>query len=159
VRDRGGLYHRRLRCPSPEPAIMRRRCAAFTLVEALFAIVLFFVALGTFLTLLPFALESNAHDSYYLQAVAAGQEYLDSLRDAVENGLPAPSAPVVPIDAGGSVVGNGLNASPGNFSISGGCSSLPTNATLQDCIVNVQWMEGGMTRTYTIESYDTRQVS
>jgi type II secretory pathway pseudopilin PulG len=139
---------------------MRRRCAAFTLVEALFSIVLFFLALGTFLTLLPYALESNAHDNYYLQAVAAGQEYLDALRDSVENNNPAPAAPAVSIDAGYSVTGDGIkNASPGNFQITGSCAFVPPSTTLQECTVNVQWTEGGMNRSYTVSSYATQQVS
>jgi type II secretory pathway pseudopilin PulG len=139
---------------------MRRSVRAFTLVEALFAIVLFFVALGTFLTLLPFALRSNQHDSYYLQAVAAGQEYLDALRGAVETDVPAPAPPAVPIDGGMSVTGNGQhNASPGDFTISGSCQPISPTSSLQHCTVDVQWLEGVDSRSYTVESYATQQVS
>ena len=138
----------------------------FSLLEAMFAIALLFMAIGTFLSLFPYALQQNQHDSYFLQAVAAGQEYLDALRNATENGKPMPAAPVVPIDAGFSVVDvysktKIQNASPGNFVITGDC--LPPSppsplSSLRDCTVTVSWPEAGQTRSYTTETYATQQV-
>ena len=121
--------------------------------------VLLFMAIGVFLTMLPYSLQKNQHDAIYLQAVAAGQEYLDALRDATENGMPMPTAPTISIDAGGSVVGNGYNQSPGNFAITGGCSPVAVDQPLQDCSVTVQWTEAGQPRSYVVESYATQQVS
>jgi type II secretory pathway pseudopilin PulG len=139
---------------------MRRSRRAFTLVEALFAIVLFFMALGTFLSLLPLSLQSNAHDGYYLQAVAAGQEYLDALRSSVENGTAAPAPPAVAINAGYSVMGgNNPNVSPGDFTIGGNCQLVNGSPTLQECTVTVTWPEYGQPRSYTVSSYATPQVS
>jgi len=118
------------------------------------------MALGTFLALLPLSLQSNAHDSYYLQAVSAGQEYLDALRSSVENGTAAPSPPVVPINAGYSVMGGNVqNASPGNFSIAGACQLVNNSPTLQLCTATVTWPEYGQPRSYSISSYATPQVS
>ena len=132
----------------------------FSLLEALFAIALLAMAIGSFLTLLPFALQNNDHDSFYLQAVAAGQEYLDVLRDSVENNQPEPSPPPVPIDPGGSVVGGGMNKqSPGNFDITGKCDLVAPLGALYHCYVTVQWTERQQLRSYTVESYATQQVS
>lgn len=140
----------------------RHNRRAFSLLEALCAIAALSLAVTTFLTLLPFALSSNQHASFYLQAVAAGQEYLDALRDAAEADAPKPPPPVVQIDAGYSVVDffhNIHNASPGDFTISGDCSAAPNVLSdLRDCTVTVQWPEYGQTRSYTTESYATRQV-
>jgi len=131
----------------------------FSLLEALFAIALLSMALGSFLTILPYALHTNDHDAYYLQAVAAGQEYLDSLRAAAETGAVQPSPPVVAIDPGGSVVSNQLvKTSPGDFTITGQCTPLGATSYQLDCVAAVQWPEAGQTRTYAIESYATQQV-
>lgn len=137
-----------------------RRCRrGFSLLEALLAMVVLFLATGTFLALLPYAFNNNQHDAYYLQAVAAGQEYLDALRAAVNENKPQPPYPTVPIDAGGSVVGNGLNQSPGYFVFGGGCQPVGALSSLYDCTVTVDWNEGSQQRSYTIESYVTQQVS
>ena len=134
----------------------------FTLLEALCAIAVLSLALGTFMSLFPYALSSNQHDSYYLQAVAAGQEYLDALRDSVESKAPAPPPPVVHMDAGYSVADffhNIKNASPGDFAIAGACAPpIDPLSSLYDCTVTVQWSEYGQTRSYTTESYATQQV-
>ena len=134
----------------------------FSLLEALCAIAALALAVMTFLALLPYALSANQHDSFYLQAVAAGQEYLDALRDAAEANAPKPPAPVVQIDAGYSVVDffhNNHNASPGNFVISGQCAPMVDPLSdLRDCSVTVQWPEYGQTRSYTTESFATQQV-
>jgi hypothetical protein len=129
----------------------------------MFAIAILFMAIATFLSLLPYALQQNQHDSYYLQAVAAGQEYLDALRNATENGKPQPPAPVVAIDSGFSIVDiysktKIRNASPGNFDIRGKCTLNAPLSTLWYCAVTVQWPEVGTTRSYTTESYATQQV-
>lgn len=133
----------------------------FSLLEALLSIALLFMAIGTFLTLLPYALQKNQHDSYYLQAVAAGQQYLDALRSSAEANGPQPTPAAVKIDAGFSVVdyyNNTPNQSPGNFQITGQCDPPPALSTLRYCNVTVQWTEANQPRSYTTESYATQQV-
>jgi type II secretory pathway pseudopilin PulG len=133
----------------------------FSLLEALLSIALLFMAIGTFMTLLPYALQKNQHDSYYLQAVAAGQQYLDSLRGAAEANTAQPTPPVVGIDAGFSVVdyyNKTPNQSPGTFNITGACATPAPGSTLRDCNVTVQWTETSQIRTYTTESFATQQV-
>jgi type II secretory pathway pseudopilin PulG len=135
------------------------RTRGFSLVEALFAIALLFMALGSFLTLLPNALQKNDHDAYYLQAVAAGQEYLDALRGSVENAKPEPTPPSIAIDPGGSVVGGTTKTSPGYFTITGDCKVVTPLSPMRDCVVTVQWTERTQLRSYGIESYATQQVN
>jgi Tfp pilus assembly protein PilV len=131
----------------------------FSLLEALFAIALLFMAIGTFMSLFPYALQQNQHDSYYLQAVAAGQEYLDALRNATENGKVKPAPPVVAIDAGYSVVDKtSRNSSPGNFAIDGSCDPVGQLSSLYHCWVSVTWPEAGQSRAYSTETYATQQV-
>ncbi len=132
----------------------------FSIVEALIGITIFAMALMAFFSIFPYSLQTTAHDNEYLQAISAGQEYLDALRSAVEQSQPLPAAPTVPIDGGLSVTGNGLqNASPGNFQISGNCLLVPGFTRLERCSVLVQWTEGSLLRTYQVESYATQQVS
>ncbi len=132
----------------------------FTLLEALFAVAIFGIALATFFGLLPFSLASTRHANIYLQAVSASQEYLDSMRAAVEQSKPLPGPKTVPIDGGESVMGTGTsNASPGVFNLNGSCTPVPTFTRLQHCIVNVTWTESGAARSYSVESYATQQIS
>jgi type II secretory pathway pseudopilin PulG len=134
----------------------------FSIVEALIGITLFAMALMAFFAIFPYSLQTTAHDNEYLQAISAGQEYLDALRSAVEQSqpLPPPPNPPIQIDGGLSVTGDGTpNASPGVFSISGTCGPVTGFTRLQQCSVTVQWSEGSFTRTYQVESYATQQVS
>lgn len=138
----------------------RSKRRGFSLLEALIAITLLFLALSVFLALFPYSLQQNAHDALYLQAVDAGQQYLDALRSAAEKNGPQPPYPTIAIDAGYSVVDDTTkNQSPGNFVFTGsGCATPPPLSTLWDCTVTVRWPEAGQTRSYTTESYATQQV-
>jgi type II secretory pathway pseudopilin PulG len=132
----------------------------FSVVEALIGITLFAMALMAFFAILPYSLQTSAHDNEYLQAVSAGQEYIDSLRSAVEQSQPLPQPPTVQIDGGYSVTGDGVkNASPGNFAITGGCQPVMGFSRLELCTSIVNWNEGSLQRTYQVESYATQQVS
>jgi type II secretory pathway pseudopilin PulG len=123
----------------------------FSIVEALIGITLFAMALMAFFAIFPYSLQTTAHDNEYLQAISAGQEYLDALRSAVEQSQPMPTPPPVPIDGGLSVTGNGnQNLSPGNFLINGNCLPVPGFTRLQQCTVTVQWYEGSLQRTYQV---------
>jgi prepilin-type N-terminal cleavage/methylation domain-containing protein len=132
----------------------------YTLLEALISIVIFAIGLSTFFGLIPFSLHEVRHANVYLQAVSAGQQYLDTMRSSVEESRPMPAPTTVPIDGGVSVMGTGTpNASPGNFSISGSCSTVAPYTRLQQCTVNVNWTEAGYSRSYTVQTYATQQVS
>ncbi|HXW51951.1 MAG TPA: type II secretion system protein [Candidatus Acidoferrales bacterium] len=132
----------------------------YTLLEALISIVIFGIGLSTFFGLFPFSMREVRHANVYLQAVSAGQQYLDSMRSSVEEGRPLPSPTSIAIDGGDSVSGDGQqNASPGNFSISGSCSNVAPYTRLEQCTVNVQWTEAGYLRSYSVQTYATQQVS
>jgi prepilin-type N-terminal cleavage/methylation domain-containing protein len=132
----------------------------YTLLEALISIAIFGIGLSTFFGLFPYSLHEVRHANVYLQAVSAGQQYLDSMRSSVEQGTPFPGPTSIPIDGGDSVTGNGqVNASPGNFSISGSCATVAPYTRLQQCTVYVNWTEDGFPRSYSVQSYATQQVS
>ncbi len=138
----------------------RRDGRGFSLLEALVAIAIFGIALSTFFGLFPYSLHQARHSNIYLQAISAGQQYMDSLRSAIEQGQPLPMPANPPIDGGYSVMGTGKpNASPGNFIVTGTCANVPPFTRLQHCTVWVQWMENGFTRSYSVESYATQQIS
>ncbi len=138
----------------------QRNGRGFTLLEALFAIAIFGIALATFFGLLPFSMQSTRHANIYLQAVSAGQEYLDAMRSAVEQSKTLPLPRTVPIDGGDSIMGTQVhNASPGNFNINGSCTLVPGFTRLQHCTVFVNWIESGAARSYSVESYATQQIS
>jgi type II secretory pathway pseudopilin PulG len=132
----------------------------FSVVEALLGITIFAMALMAFFAIFPYSLQTTSHDDEYLQAISAGQEYLDALRSAVEQSQPQPPPPLVQIDGGYSVTGDGVkNNSPGYFVITGSCKLVPGFTRLEDCTSTVKWLEGSLLRTYQVESYATQQVS
>jgi type II secretory pathway pseudopilin PulG len=132
----------------------------FTILEALLGITIFAIALAAFYSIIPGSFQTTSHDDEFVQAVSAGQQYMDALRSSVEQGTPTPQPPVIPIDGGVSVTGNGVkNASPGNFTITGNCLPVPGFTRLEDCTVLVTWNEGSANRLYQVESYATKQVS
>ena len=132
----------------------------FTLLEALVSIVIFGVGLSTFFGLFPYSLHQVRHSNIYLQAVSVGQQYMDAMRSAVEQSHPMPGPTSPAIDGGDEVLGTGHhNASPGNFTVTGSCANVAPYPRLQHCVVNVQWLEDGFTRTYSVESYATQQIS
>jgi prepilin-type N-terminal cleavage/methylation domain-containing protein len=138
----------------------RRSGRGFTLLEALISIVIFGVGLSTFFGLFPYSLHEVRHSNYYLQAVSEGQQYMDSIRSAVEQSRPMPGPTTAPIDGGFEVLGTGAhNASPGNFTVTGSCSLVSPFTRLQHCTVNVTWTEDGFARSYSVESYATQQIS
>jgi len=132
----------------------------FTLLEALISIAIFGIGLSTFFGLFPYSIHEIRHANVYLQAVSAGQQYMDALRSSIEQGRSLPAAPTIPIDGGLSVTGSGAtNASPGNFSLNGTCVNVAPYTRLQQCTVTVQWVEDGFLRTYSVQSFATQQVS
>ena len=132
----------------------------FTLLEALISIVIFGIGLSTFFGLFPYSLHEVRHSNIYLQSVSQGQQYMDSLRAAIEQGKALPGTAIKPIDGGNSVMGTGVaNASPGNFTITGTCTPVSPFTRLQHCTVTVSWSEDGFTRSYSVESYATQQIS
>lgn len=138
----------------------RSGARGFTILEALLGITIFAIALAAFYAIIPGSFQTTNHDDQFVQAVSAGQQFMDALRSSVEQGNPAPQPTTVPIDGGVSVMGNGIrNSSPGFFNVGGACQLVPGFTRLEDCNVYVNWSEGSAARTYQVESYATKQVS
>ena len=132
----------------------------FTLLEALVSIVIFGVGLSTFFGLFPYSLHEVRHSNIYLQAVSVGQQYMDAIRSSVEQSKPMPTPTSAAIDGGDAILGTGHhNTSPGNFTLTGSCVPIAPFSRLRHCTVTVQWLEDGFTRTYSVESYATQQIS
>jgi hypothetical protein len=109
------------------------------------------------------SVQSNAQR---MQAVAAAQQYLDSIRQWEASGGAGsmPAAPVVAIDAGDVTTGTGAAvSSPGNFDF----TTVPATCTRNgagggsskqyDCSVTVGWTIGGFNRQLQVETYVTQQ--
>jgi len=132
----------------------------FTVIEALIAFVILLIGMLAMLAIIPSSYSNTVRDSERVQAIAAGQQYLDQLTDYVAyNGttnLPAP--PTVAIDSGDVFEGTGTAASSGGvFTIVGNCPAKSGSNAEFDCTVTVTWTESGSPRTVSVESYVTSQ--
>lgn len=104
------------------------------------------------------AIRANADE---VQALTAGQEYLEQLRDFIRNSdsaAPLPLPPVVAIQAGQSFVG-GTISDPGKFTITNdGCPPVDAGGILRRCTVTVSWAERGAAKSRSVVSYATQQL-
>lgn len=94
-----------------------------------------------------------------IQAVAAGQQYLDAIRQyvkttGVDTGLPP--APIIPTDPGRGFVSGQAMQSMGNYSMTPSCSALSLFS--YDCTVSVRWNEDGLAHSVQVESYIASQA-
>jgi len=122
-------------------------------------LMLAFLSMGS---ILPVAFGFASRDSQRIQAVAAGQIYLDQLRNSIAsngntNSTPAP--PVIGVDQGNSFIDNGAQAATtGNFTITGSCPMASGSTYRWDCTVSVTWNDpSNNPRTVNVESYVTSQ--
>jgi type II secretory pathway pseudopilin PulG len=135
---------------------------AFTIIEALIAIVMLIGVMLALLGILPSTFQFASRDSQAVQAATGGQQYLDALRHYVQsNGtnVNLPAAPIVAIDAGNSYMASGVsNASPGNFVLTNnGCPLVSGSSRMFDCVVSVAWTQDSQQRSVSVESYVTTQ--
>ena len=142
--------------------LKRLKQRAFTIIEALLAMVIVAIAFLSMATVVPNAFGYASRDSQRVQAVAAGQIYLDQLRYHIaSNGSTSatPAPPVIAVDPGDSFVVNGTaQASVGNFAISSLCPLASGSLYRWDCTVSVTWNDPtGNPRIVIVESYVTSQ--
>lgn len=135
---------------------------AFTIIEAMVAMVVLIGAILALLGIVPASLSNASRDSQRVEAMAASHQYLDSLRQYVQNfgtntSLPAP--PSLAIDAGDTYADpNTPIASPGNFTFANnGCPFVALSSRMYDCVVTASWTEAGEARSVSVESYVTAQ--
>jgi prepilin-type N-terminal cleavage/methylation domain-containing protein len=134
-------------------------CRGFTLVEAMTSMVILVVLVMALLGVVPASYGYTEHCLLRVQAVAAGQQYLDSIRQyikttGVDTGLPP--APAVPIDPGNGFVSHQAIQSPGLFAMTPVCTARSLFSF--DCTVSVRWNENGIARSIQVESYIASQA-
>ena len=137
---------------------------AFTIIEALIAIVLVVSAVLELVAIVPATIGGTMRDSQRLQAIDVGQQYLDTIREyATTNGkitgLPAAPANIA-VDAGLSNQDSTIQAaSPGVFTITSNCTAAPNavSGLEWDCVVTVTWTEVSENRSVSVESYIVSQ--
>ncbi len=114
----------------------------------------------TLIGAIPAAFGMTAQDSVRVQAVSAGQEYLDMIRQyvkasGVDTGLPPP--PTVAIDGGTGMTSGAAAGSEGDFVMTPSCNSRSLFSF--DCSVTVAWsINGGPQQRVVVESYVTSQA-
>lgn len=135
---------------------------AFSIIEALIAIVMLIGVMLALLGIVPATFQNASRDSQAVEAATTAQQYLDALRQHVKSkgtnaNLPAPRS--IAIDAGDSYLASGTaNASPGNFSLTNnGCPSIAGSSQMFDCVATATWTENNHSRSVSVESYVTSQ--
>jgi Tfp pilus assembly protein PilV len=139
------------------PSARRRR--GFTIIEALISIVIAAGAVLAFVGMIPYGFEHIQVNASQVQAIALGQRYLDTVRNAEESSQPLPSATTVPVDQGDSFVTGAANASSPLFTITPDTCPVVNSSTYanqHDCSVTVTWTQNNESETIKVETYVTR---
>jgi len=138
----------------------------FTIIEPVLAVIVLIIAMMATLGALGSSFDGVQWNAQRMQAVAAAQEYLDSIREWEQSGGSGsmPAAPVIPIDAGDTNAGNGSAvSSPGNFdftTVPATCTQSGaggSNSKQYTCTVTVRWTIGGFARQLVMQTYVTQQ--
>src|SRR5580700_1725325 len=112
----------------------------FSLVEAMVAMAVLLVVVLMLIGAVPASFAFTKQDSLRVQAVAAGQSYLDSIRQYVKSSgviTNLPPAPIIGIDQGEGFVSNQTSSSTTDFSMTPTCSARSLFS--YDCKVTVGW--------------------
>ena len=130
-----------------------------SLIEAMVGMVVLLIGILMLFGAIPAAYGFTAQDSVRVQAVSAGQEYLDNIRQyiqasGVDTNLPAPpNVSVMPP----SFSHDGATSAPVALTLTPSCASRSLFSF--DCSVNVQWSaDHGPTQKVKVESYITSQA-
>jgi hypothetical protein len=107
----------------------------------------------------PASFAFTKQDSLRVQAVAAGQSYLDSIRQYVKSsgvitGLP--QAPVIGIDQGYGFVSNQSSTPTDVFGMTPSCAARSLFS--YDCKVTVSWTANGNPQSVDVETYIASQA-
>jgi type II secretory pathway pseudopilin PulG len=148
----------------------KRSSRAFSIVESMIAIVVLAIGVVAMLGILPQTFSITNKDSQHVQALSAGQAYMDQIRYYIKGtaptGSPAgypvsvlPTPQPVAVDFGDSVLGTGQSASGSvNFTFVPSCVAVGASALEFNCTVTVSWNTGNMNHSLQIESYVTTQT-
>lgn len=132
----------------------------FSLIEAMVGMVVLLVGIMMLVGAIPAAYGFTAQDSARVQAVSAGHEYLDVIRQyvkasGIDTGLPPP--PVVFIDHGQGFVSHDDQTSTDAFTMTPACSARSLFSF--DCSVTVEWStNSGPSQKVQVESYIASQA-
>jgi Tfp pilus assembly protein PilV len=137
---------------------VRRR--GFSIVEALIALSLVLMALVGLFGVLPFTFGAIQDDSLRAEASAAGQQYMDRVRIAVQSGRPLPAASEVDLSSGRSMATGESSNTAATLDLSAACAQPDgSDTSLYDCTVTQTLTEGGKSlQLAPLESYATRQL-
>ena len=137
---------------------MSERFRGFTVVEALLGLSIVALAVLALYAMIPFAFRGAQTDTVEAQAVSVGQQYVEEERNAELYDLSMPAPTTVAIDSGDSYVS--ATKSPVAFTVTpNGCSKMShrgVNVAIYACSVAVAWMQAGLARTITVQTYVTK---
>ena len=131
----------------------------FSLVEAMVAMAVLLVVVLMLVGAVPASYAFTKQDSLRVQAVSAGQVYLDAIRQYVKSsgvitGLPP--APVIGIDQGYGFVSNQTSSTTANFTMTPSCTARSLFS--YDCTVTVGWNANGHPQSAEVETYIASQA-
>ncbi|HKW44114.1 MAG TPA: prepilin-type N-terminal cleavage/methylation domain-containing protein [Candidatus Eremiobacteraceae bacterium] len=131
----------------------------FSLIEAMVAMAVLLIVVLMLVGAVPASYAFTKQDSLRVQAVAAGQSYLDSIRQYVKSsgvitGLPP--APTIAIDEGYGFVSNQMSSPTDNFNMTPHCAARSLFS--YDCTVNVAWSANGHSQSVEVETFVASQA-
>jgi len=135
------------------------RSRGLSLIEAMVGMVVLLVGVLMLVGAIPAAYGFTAQDSVRVEAVAAGQEYLDDIRQyvqasGVDTNLPSP--PAVTIQSPTFAAGAAAHT-PVALTLTPSCAARSLFSF--DCAVTVQWaVNNGPAQNVKVESYVTSQA-
>ena len=135
----------------------RRARRAFTLIESLMAMVVLTFCMLSLFGLVSATFGYTEKDSEHIQAVSAGQQYLDTIRQAVQNAHSLPTAPSVAVDPGFGMTGSQITSTQNFTMTNNSCPIVTGSLMLYNCVVTVQWTQGGASQSVSIQSYVAQQ--
>lgn len=143
---------------APNMRTVRRTARGLSIVESLIAMMVVTFVVLALLGAAPVAFSVASFNAQRFQAIEAGQQYLEIIRQylqtkGVDTDLPA--SPSIAIDPGYSFAGTKLS-SPGNFVMTPACASK--SLFRFTCSVTVTWSQNGVDRNVQVESFIASQA-
>jgi Tfp pilus assembly protein PilV len=137
--------------------LQKHKSRGFSVIESLIAMVVLTFAMLSLFGLVSASFGFTEQDSERIQAVAVSQQYLDALRQAVQNGNSLPAAPTVNVDLGFGQTGSELAATQAFGISNNACPLISGDKVMHNCAVTTTWNESGVTKTVTVQSNVSQQ--
>ncbi len=148
----------------------KRSQRAFSIIESMIAVVILGMGIVAMLGILPLSFSDTNMDSQHVQALSAGQAYMDQIRYYIKGDAPTgspagypvsvlPTPKPVAVDMGETIFGTGQAANgTSNFTFVPSCTAVGASALEFDCTVTVSWTTKNMAHSLKIESYVTTET-